>query len=174
MPRHKDDLWRAEDYDDEPRSRGNFGHDPFRQMCVAEEEKRNRVTLEEAFSKAEAKAQFEGLTPSEDYVATKKLVLSGVVTLDQAIMGLKARYANEPPRVERSTSGLPLFPSTGKAITSEMVKEAEEECDLIDANPEAFYKQQLEVSCRQATQESTSDALLDVLRLGVGSPHDYA
>jgi hypothetical protein len=28
QPAPKDDLWRAGDYDDEPRSNGNFGIDP--------------------------------------------------------------------------------------------------------------------------------------------------
>jgi hypothetical protein len=31
----QDDLWRSEDYDDEPRSNGNFGLDPFQQECKA-------------------------------------------------------------------------------------------------------------------------------------------
>jgi hypothetical protein len=50
-----------------------------------------------------------------------------------------------------------------------MVREAEEECDLIDTNPEAFYKQQVEVSCLQAAQVGTVTGLKDILRLSVGA-----
>ena len=31
----QDDPWRSDDYDDEPRSNGNFGLDPFQQECKA-------------------------------------------------------------------------------------------------------------------------------------------
>lgn len=41
MVSHNDDgLWHAEDYDDEPRSQGNFGLDPCMQMMLAEAEAR--------------------------------------------------------------------------------------------------------------------------------------
>jgi hypothetical protein len=40
----KDDgLWHADDYDDEPRSHGNFGLDPCMQMMTAEAEARRRA-----------------------------------------------------------------------------------------------------------------------------------
>jgi hypothetical protein len=43
MTNSKDDeLWHAEDYDDEPRSHGNFGLDPCMQMMIAETEARQR------------------------------------------------------------------------------------------------------------------------------------
>lgn len=43
MTHSKDDgLWHAEDYDDEPRSHGNFGLDPCTQMMIAETEARQR------------------------------------------------------------------------------------------------------------------------------------
>jgi len=135
----------------------------------ADGRKRNRATLEEAFTTAEAESLLDGTTPSEDYIVTKKLVLSGVVTLDQAIRELKARYTGPRPQLERSLSGLPCLPSTGSVITSEMVRESEEECDLIDANPEAFYKRQLEDSCLQAAQEGTMTGLKELLRLCVGA-----
>lgn len=38
-----DGLWHAEDYDDEPRSHGNFGLDPCIQMMEAEAEDRKRA-----------------------------------------------------------------------------------------------------------------------------------
>lgn len=41
--RTDDGLWHAEDYDDEPRSRGNFGLDPCMQMMEAETEARKRA-----------------------------------------------------------------------------------------------------------------------------------
>ncbi len=44
----KDDLWRPEDYDDEPRSNGNFGLDPFQLVCKTAAEKRERESRAEA------------------------------------------------------------------------------------------------------------------------------
>jgi hypothetical protein len=58
----------------------------------ADDKKRNRASLEEAFATAEAESLLDGTTPSEDYIVAKRLILSGVVTLDQAIRDLKARY----------------------------------------------------------------------------------
>ncbi len=47
MTQSEDDgLWQAEDYDDEPRSHGNFGLDPCMQMMEAEAEARQRKRME--------------------------------------------------------------------------------------------------------------------------------
>lgn len=43
MSQMDDGLWHAEDYDDEPRSQGNFGLDPCMQMMLAEAEARKRA-----------------------------------------------------------------------------------------------------------------------------------
>ena len=42
MPPADDGLWHSEDYDDEPRSCGNFGLDSCMQMMIAEAEARQR------------------------------------------------------------------------------------------------------------------------------------
>lgn len=42
MPSTDDGLWHSDDYDDEPRSHGNFGLDPCMQMMEAEAEARQR------------------------------------------------------------------------------------------------------------------------------------
>lgn len=55
------------------------------------------------------------------------------IPLGDAITDLirKAQSATEPPgkprRFERSSAGFPVFPDTGRTITSEMVREAEED-----------------------------------------------
>jgi hypothetical protein len=46
MSQKDDGLWHAEDYDDEPRSHGNFGLDPLMQMMLAEAEARKRAEFE--------------------------------------------------------------------------------------------------------------------------------
>ncbi len=54
------------------------------------------------------------------------------ITLGAAISELirKAEAIPQPaPDIRRSESGLAMFPPTGKALTSEMVKEAESEFD---------------------------------------------
>ena len=59
------------------------------------------------------------------------------ITLGAAIGELirKAQAAPSPePELERSPSGLPLLPRTGRVITSEMVKKLEEE----EFDPKAF------------------------------------
>lgn len=43
MSQMDDGLWHAEDYDDEPRTHGNFGLDPCMQMMLAETEARKRA-----------------------------------------------------------------------------------------------------------------------------------
>ncbi len=50
----QDDLWRSEDYDDEPRSNGNFGLDLFQQECKEAAEKRERESRAEAEKKERA------------------------------------------------------------------------------------------------------------------------
>jgi hypothetical protein len=50
----KDDLWRPEDYDDEPRTNGNFGLDPFQQKCKEAAEKRELQSRAEAEKKERA------------------------------------------------------------------------------------------------------------------------
>ena len=52
------------------------------------------------------------------------------ITLSAAISELirKAESAPKPePELQRSASGFPMFPPTGKTITDKMVKELEEE-----------------------------------------------
>jgi hypothetical protein len=54
------------------------------------------------------------------------------ITLGAAISELirKAEAATPPvPDIRRSASGLPMFPPSGKVLTSRMVKEAESEFD---------------------------------------------
>jgi hypothetical protein len=50
----QDDLWRPEDYDDEPRSSGNFGLDPFQQKCKEAAEKRELESRAETEKKERA------------------------------------------------------------------------------------------------------------------------
>jgi hypothetical protein len=50
----QDDLWRPEDYDDEPRSSGNFGLDPFQQKCKEATEKRELESRAETEKKERA------------------------------------------------------------------------------------------------------------------------
>jgi hypothetical protein len=50
----QDDLWRPEDYDDEPRTNGNFGLDPFQQKCKEAAEKRELESRAETEKKERA------------------------------------------------------------------------------------------------------------------------
>jgi hypothetical protein len=50
----QDDLWRSEDYDDEPRSNGNFGLDPFQQECKEAAAKRELESRAETEKKERA------------------------------------------------------------------------------------------------------------------------
>ncbi|WP_353067731.1 hypothetical protein RBB77_23260 (plasmid) [Tunturibacter psychrotolerans] len=48
------DLWQPKDYDDEPRTNGNFGLDPFQLECKAAAEKRERESRAEVEKKERA------------------------------------------------------------------------------------------------------------------------
>ncbi|MGD0095391.1 MAG: hypothetical protein ABSB60_02785 [Terracidiphilus sp.] len=61
---------------------------------------------------------------ASNYAYAKGITLSAAI--DELI--LKAKTAPEPkPDIRIGPSGLPMFPSTGRTITSEMVKKIEEE-----------------------------------------------
>jgi hypothetical protein len=54
------------------------------------------------------------------------------MTLDRAINELIRRAETTPqsaPDIRRSASGLPMFPPTGRVLTSQMVKEIESELE---------------------------------------------
>lgn len=95
----------------------------------------DRPSKEEAFAEAEASVRLEGMDPSGPlYDELKARVIAGEITVDQAIETLKAQDAGrEPAQILRSPNGLAMFPPTGKILTLEMVKTAEEEMDLEDA-----------------------------------------
>lgn len=94
MKRMRGSKWCAEDYDDEPRSHGNFGLDPFQRMCVDEARRRHaRERMESAFMLAEAILRLEGKHLSEFALSVKERVLSEEIGLDQGIEELKIYYA---------------------------------------------------------------------------------
>lgn len=47
--------------------------------------------------------------------------------IDELIRKAQSAPAAAPPEILRSPNGLPMFPPTGKVLTTEMVKAAEEE-----------------------------------------------
>lgn len=52
MSQKDDGLWHAEDYDDEPRSHGNFGLDPCMQTMLSEAEARKRAEFKRELDRA--------------------------------------------------------------------------------------------------------------------------
>ena len=118
----------------------------------------SRAEMEKAFEIAEASLQLEGMEPGPRYYALKERVLSDEITPDQAVAELMSAEhqrdmetarrvmsddrealrelggaAAEPgPKFERSFAGFPVFPKSGHKITTEMVREVEDEMDLED------------------------------------------
>jgi hypothetical protein len=60
------------------------------------------------------------------YYARAKGISLGAA-IDELIRKAQSAPAPPPPEILRSPNGLPMFPPTGKVLTSEMVKAAEEE-----------------------------------------------
>lgn len=60
--------------------------------------------------------------------------LSLGAAIDELIRKAQAAPAPIPPKIEHSPNGLPMFPPTGRTITTEMVKKLEEE----EFDPQAF------------------------------------
>jgi hypothetical protein len=69
----KDDgLWHAEDYDDEPRSHGNFGLDPQQQEAQAAQ--LHGITQEESDKRRKAMQRVIRLNQSEELQPTARLL----------------------------------------------------------------------------------------------------
>jgi hypothetical protein len=66
------------------------------------------------------------------YARARGITLSAAI--EELIRKAQAAPPPEPPTILRSPNGLPMFPPTGKVLTSEMVKAAEEE----EFDPEKF------------------------------------
>ena len=66
------------------------------------------------------------------YAHARGLTLSAAI--DELIRKGQAPTPAAPPDIRRSPNGLPMFPPTGRTITSEMVKKLEEE----EFDPQAF------------------------------------
>ena len=94
----------------------------------------------------------EGVDPTYRFSSAEDPTLLGVFTWNVAIASIEEEYSGAP-RFERSPAGLPVYPDTGRIITLEMVKEAEEEDDLHHADPEASHKRRLEISYQQAERK---------------------
>ena len=60
------------------------------------------------------------------YYARAKGISLGAA-IDEQIRKAQTAPPASPPEILRSPNGLPMFPPTGKVLTSEMVKAAEEE-----------------------------------------------
>ena len=60
------------------------------------------------------------------YYARAKGISLGAA-IDELIRKAQTAPPAPPPEILRSPNGLPMFPPTGKVLTSEMVKAAEEE-----------------------------------------------
>jgi hypothetical protein len=60
------------------------------------------------------------------YYARAKGISLGAA-IDELIRKAQTAPPASPPEILRSPNGLPMFPPTGKVLTSEMVKAAEEE-----------------------------------------------
>lgn len=59
------------------------------------------------------------------YASARGLTLSAAI--DELIRKAQMPASPEPPKILCSPNGLPMFPPTGRTITSEMVKKLEEE-----------------------------------------------
>lgn len=66
------------------------------------------------------------------YARARGLTLGAAI--DELIRKAKAAPAPPLPEIEHSPNGLPMFPRTGRTITTEMVKKLEEE----EFDPKAF------------------------------------
>lgn len=66
------------------------------------------------------------------YARVRGLTLGAAI--DELIRKAQAASAPKPPEIQHSPNGLPMFPPTGRTITTEMVKKLEEE----DFDPKAF------------------------------------
>jgi hypothetical protein len=66
------------------------------------------------------------------YAAAKGISLSAAI--GELIRKAQMAAPPAPPDIRRSKSGLPMFPPTGRVVTSEMVKKLEEE----EFDPEEF------------------------------------
>jgi hypothetical protein len=118
----------------------------------SDESERQREVIEKAFEDVEAVLRREGVDPTERFFSAKELTLLGVISWGEALASIEGEYSG-PPVFERSAAGLPLFPSSGRVITLDMVREAEEEYDLFEADREAGYRRQIELSCQEAERK---------------------
>jgi|ERR1017187_9033839 hypothetical protein len=66
------------------------------------------------------------------YATANGITLSAAI--GELIRKAQASPPSAPPDIRRSASGLPMFPPTGRSITSELVKKLEEE----EFDPEKF------------------------------------
>jgi hypothetical protein len=88
----KEDLWRSEDYDDEPRSNGNFGLDPLQQECklAGEDARKPRFEVPDYYARnmreAEASSRLEGIDTSDNVLGNslKAQILAGEISVDEA------------------------------------------------------------------------------------------
>lgn len=67
------------------------------------------------------------------YYARAKGISLGAA-IDELIRKAQSAPAPPPPKILRSPNGFPMFPPTGRTITTEMVKELEED----EFDPEKF------------------------------------
>ena len=87
MTKKDDGLWRAEDYDDEPRTHGNFGLDP--QMAEALATQLHGITREEsnkrrvAIQRVIRLNQSEGLEPTARLLALTDRYVSGEIDFEE-------------------------------------------------------------------------------------------
>jgi len=116
----------------------------------------NCAVMEKAFEIAEASLRLEGMTPGPRYYALKERVLAGEITPDQAVAELtnaehkqdmeiarevmrdnrealrELGAAESGSKFNRSFAGFPVFPESGRRITTEVVREIEDEMDIED------------------------------------------
>ena len=116
----------------------------------------SRAVLEKAFEIAEASLRLEGMVPGPRYYAIKERVLADEITPDQALAELmntehqqdmeiarkvmrdnrealrELGAAESGSKFDRSFAGFPVFPKSGHRITTEMVRELEDEMDIED------------------------------------------
>lgn len=133
----------------------------------SDESERQREVIETAFEEVAAILRREGLEPTDRFSSAKELTLLGVISWGEALASIEGEYSG-PPVFRRSPAGLPLFPSSGRVITLEMVRKAEEEYDLFEADRDGGYRRQLELSCQEAERKEGLVSLKRTLRLRRG------